>query len=214
MRLCCPICPVRSPSARRSHRSPPTAPAAPAAVATPSRTEARTRSPSCLNQWRTRLAPAPTQCQAVEGGQPRRRGGERGPARREAPRPDHLAPMERIPPPKPRRDRDEPHEAARPDAHGTRLRTPDRRTPGPHRRPQSLYRDRHPRHAARRPTFVRERGSPAISRFVQQGQSDFLCNCAMSSNLRGLCGVSDCWECYRRAPRSIRSRCRSQRHVG
>ena len=50
------------------------------------------------------LTPAPQDCQAVEAINRRRHCPQRGLARIEIPRPRHLAKMERIPPPKPRRD--------------------------------------------------------------------------------------------------------------
>ena len=50
------------------------------------------------------LTPAPQDCQAVEAINRRRHCPQRGLARIEIPRPRHLAKMERIPPPKPRRN--------------------------------------------------------------------------------------------------------------
>jgi hypothetical protein len=52
--------------------------------------------------------------------------------------------MEPVPPPKPRRDQDALHATAGPAAHGTGLRPPGRRPPGPHRRPERLHRARNP----------------------------------------------------------------------
>ena len=62
-----------------------------ALAGTPSRRGAPRRSPLSSDQWRTRLAAAPPERQAVEEGQPRSGSEERGPARRQAPRPDALA---------------------------------------------------------------------------------------------------------------------------
>ncbi len=61
-----------------------------------------------------------------------------------------LATMERIPPPKPRRDEEALRETAGPATHGTGLRPPGRRPSGPHRRPERLHRARHPCHRALR----------------------------------------------------------------
>ena len=54
---------------------------------------------------------------------------------------------------------DELHQAAGSAAHVPRFRPPDRRTPGPHRHPESLHHARHPRHTASRLTSHGETGS-------------------------------------------------------
>ncbi|CUH39894.1 Transposase DDE domain protein [Jannaschia seosinensis] len=50
------------------------------------------------------------------------------------------------------------------------LRQTNRRTPGPHRHPQSLHRPRHPHHATCRLIPTGERGSSAFRRSVQQSR--------------------------------------------
>ena len=85
-----------------------------------------------------------------------------------APRPRALATMERIPPPKPRRDKDALYQVAGPAAHGTGLRPTGRRTPGPHRRPERLHRARNTRHGSCGISPSGERGTSALSRFVHQ----------------------------------------------
>ena len=93
---------------------------------------------------RGRRHSAASKRQALEEGQPRRGGEERGSARHRTRGPHDLAEVERLPPPQPRRNQDELHEAPRPEAHGPRLRPPDSRTPSPHRHPQPLHRTRYP----------------------------------------------------------------------
>src|SRR6056297_1216133 len=76
--------------------------------------------------------------------------------------------MERIPPPKPRRDEDALREAVGAEPHGARLRSPGRRTPGPSRRAERLHRTRHTCHRARGISASGERGSPGCTPFAQQ----------------------------------------------
>ena len=85
-------------------------------------------------------------CLLTNGGQ--RLAAKRGPARGEIPGPRALATMERIPPPKPRRDKDALCEVAGAAPYGAGLRPSARRTPGPHRRPERLHRPRHTRHGS------------------------------------------------------------------
>ncbi len=117
---------------------------------------------------RGRCHPARRNAKPSGEGQPRRRSEERGSARHQAPRPHDLAPMERIPPPKPRRDQDELHEAPRAKAHGPRLRPPDR----PNSKSASPSSTAIPRSASpsHDPSADRrgERGSSAFRRSVQQ----------------------------------------------
>ena len=61
---------------------------------------------------------APQECEAVEVRHRRSHGPKRSPARREIPRPRALATMERISPPKPRRNEDALCETAGPAPHG------------------------------------------------------------------------------------------------
>ena len=96
---------------------------------------------------------------------------ERGAARIEIPRPRDLAKVERLPPPKPRRDEDALREAAGAEPHGTRLRSSGRRTPGPRRRAQWLHRPRHTCHRARGTSGSGERGGPGDTLFAQQSQA-------------------------------------------
>ena len=143
-----------------------------------------------------------TMANALQEGRPRHSPGPagrpRGTARRQTARLGDPADVDRMPPPKPRRDQDDLQEAAQPDAHGRpasasdrrpsgsnrwrhdgwagampRLRPPDRRTPGPHRHPEPLRRTRHPRHAAHRLTSDGERGSAAVTAFAQQGHGTY-----------------------------------------
>ncbi|SLN56798.1 Transposase DDE domain protein [Falsiruegeria litorea R37] len=78
--------------------------------------------------------------------------------------------MERIPPPKPRRNEDALCQTAGPAAHGAGLRPTGRRAPGPHRRPERLHRARHTRHGSCEISPSGERGTSAFSRFVQQSR--------------------------------------------
>ena len=161
MRLCCPNCSTRSRPIRRSAASPPTAPTTPAsatmpsppAALPPSFRPARTPKP-----WKTDHAPV--------------RSRATRPCGFEILRPGHLATMERIPPPKPRRNQDALCQAAGPAPHGAGLRPSGRGVPGPCRRPERLHRARHPRHGGRGISLSGERGTSAISRFVQQGLID------------------------------------------
>src|SRR5690606_10178677 len=86
----------------------------------------------------------------------------------EIPRSCSLATMERIPPPKPRRNEDALCETAGAAPHGAGLRPTGRGASGPYRRSERLHRARHPCHRARGISLSGERGTPAISRFVQQ----------------------------------------------
>ena len=76
--------------------------------------------------------------------------------------------MERIPPPKPRREQNELYQASRPIPDVERLRPAGRRNPDPRRGAQPLHLSRHTRHGARRIGLSGERGSPVTIRFVQQ----------------------------------------------
>jgi hypothetical protein len=116
-------------------------------------------------------APRPSSRPAATPSHGRRRapvrGEERGPSGHRAPRPGHLAEVERLPPPQPRRGQDDLHETAGSAADVPRLRPSDRRAPGPHRHPRPLHRTRPPRPAARRPTSNGERRGPPAGKSAQ-----------------------------------------------
>jgi hypothetical protein len=76
--------------------------------------------------------------------------------------------MERIAPPKPRRDKDALCQIAGSAPHGPGLRPPGRRVQGSCGCAERLHRARHPRHEGRGISLPGDRASPAISRFVQQ----------------------------------------------
>ncbi len=88
---------------------------------------------------------------------------QRGPAGIEIPGPGHLAPMEWVSPPEPRRDKDALRQTAGPTAHGARLRSPSRRAPSPHSHSERLYRARNTRHRGRRMSPLGGRGTLAVS---------------------------------------------------
>ncbi len=83
--------------------------------------------------------------------------------------------MERLSPPKPRREQD----ALRQTPGSAPLRTPvrpsGRRVPGPCCRPQWLHRARHPRHGSRGMSLSGDRDSSAIRRFAQQSRFQRKC---------------------------------------
>lgn len=79
-----------------------------------------------------------------------------------------VATLERIPPPKPRRDQDELHQASRPILDVERLRQAGRRNTGLYRRPKPLHRSWQTRHRGRRINPFGERGSSILNRFMQQ----------------------------------------------
>ena len=87
----------------------------------------------------------------------------RGPESIEIPRPRALATMERIPPPKPRRNQDALCETAGSAPHGARLRPSGRRVPGSCRRSERLHRARHLRHEGHGISLSADRGSPIVS---------------------------------------------------
>jgi hypothetical protein len=95
---------------------------------------------------------------------------KRGPSRIKIPRPCPVATMERIPPPKPRRNEDALYETAGSAAHGAGLRPPSRGASGPYRRAQPLYGARHTRHGSCGISPSGERGNSAFNRFVQQSR--------------------------------------------
>src|SRR5690606_37401148 len=93
--------------------------------------------------------------------------------------------MERLSPPKPRRNEDALCETAGSAPHGAGLRPPGRGVPDPCRRPERLHRTRHTRNSSRGMTPSGERGTLTVSQFVQQS----LCvspreNSSVSSVLR------------------------------
>ena len=118
------------------------------------------------------LAPAPQERQTLEARHrrgarhcPRSNGGQcltpqRDPAHIEACRAHHLATMERVSPPKPRRDQDALRQAPGPAPLRARVRPSDRRVPAPCRRPPTAS----PRSASlsRKPwdNSLRGRGNP------------------------------------------------------
>jgi len=81
-----------------------------------------------------------------------------------------VAKVDRLSPPKPRRDENELRQTPRPRSHGARLRPAGCRAPSPDRGAQSLHRPWHTYHRARRISPSGERGSPLKPRFVQQSQ--------------------------------------------
>lgn len=101
------------------------------------------------------------------------RGGhrpERSPAHVEIPWPRNLAKMERLPPPKPRRDEDALREALGAEPHGTRLRSLGCRNPSPSRRAQRLHRARHTCHGAHGISVPGERGGTGFTFFARQSR--------------------------------------------
>src|SRR5690606_19447609 len=80
--------------------------------------------------------------------------------------------MERLSPPKPRRNEDALCETAGSAPHGAGLRPPGRGVPDPCRRPERLHRTRHTRNSSRGMTPSGERGTLTVSQFVQQSQPD------------------------------------------
>ena len=121
----------------------------------------------------------------------RKHGGpKRGPVRIKVPRSCPLGTMERIPPPKSRRNEDALPEAAGAEPHGTRLRSPGRGTPGPSRRAERLHRARHTCHRARRISASGVRGSPSFTLFAQQSPSD-----DPFKQTSGLCPITGCARC-------------------
>lgn len=94
-----------------------------------------------------------------------------------------VATMERIPPPKPRRNEDALREAAGTTPYGKRLRPPGRGASGPYRRSERLHRARHPCHRARR-ISLSGKGEPR--------PSPDLCNRAVQSELINVLIILDC----------------------
>jgi len=158
-RTCYPICSARSRRTRRLAASRQTAP---------------TTRASAMMQSRV-AAPMPSSHPAKmrSHGRPSRRcrPAKQGPAGLQIPRPGPLATMERIPPPEPRRNEDALCQTAGPDAHGAGLRPSSCRTPGPYCCAERPHRARHPCHRGRGIGPSGERGTPTISRFVQQSLS-------------------------------------------
>ena len=97
-----------------------------------------------------------------------RLAAQRGPSGIEISGPCTLATMERIPPPKSRRNQDALCETARPAPHGAGLRPSGGRVPGSCGRSERLHCARHPRHTGHGISLSGRRGSPAVSRFLQQ----------------------------------------------
>lgn len=120
---------------------------------------------------RRRRHSAPQECEALEGRHRRCSCAQRSAAGVKTPRPRAVATMERIPPPKPCRDENALCETAGSAAHGPRLRPSGRRVPGPCCRPERLHCARHPCHESRGISLSGRRGSPAVSRFVQQSRN-------------------------------------------
>ena len=108
--------------------------------------------PKCHDAIAARGAAAiihPQERQALEA-RHRRGGSPTRSAHIEARREDHLATMERLSPPKPRRDQDALRQAAGSAPVRTRLRPTGRGVPGPCRRPERLHRARYAHHGSRR----------------------------------------------------------------
>ena len=112
--------------------------------------------------------PAPQERQALEARHPWSDRTKRSPPRIPALRADPLATMERVSPPKPRRDQDALRQALGPTPDRQRLRPSGRRVPSPRRRAERLHRARHTRHGSRGMSLPGERGTSAIRRFAQQ----------------------------------------------
>jgi hypothetical protein len=83
-------------------------------------------------------------------------------------RPDHLATMERLPPPKPRRNQDALRQAAGTATVRAGLRPSGRRVPGACGRLERLHRPRHTHHRGHGISLSGERKTLALSRFVEQ----------------------------------------------
>jgi hypothetical protein len=141
-RPCCSSCSTRSRPNRRSPPSPPTVPSAPESATCH-------RCPRCRSHH-----PSPQERQTLEAQHPGCSYTQRDPAQIETHRPDHLATMERVSPPKPRRDQDALRQAAGSAPLRARVRPRGRRVPGPCRRTQRLHRARHPRHGSRSLTMA------------------------------------------------------------
>ena len=104
---------------------------------------------------------------------------KRSAARQPPLRSRHLATMERLPPPKPRRDEDELLQSARGEDRLARFRAPGRRASHPRRGAQPLHRPRHARNATRGMNLSGERGNSSVRRVVQQSR------CRKELRLRG-----------------------------
>ena len=111
---------------------------------------------------RCRDHPAPQERQTLEGRQPRSDRAQRGLARIETVGSDDLATMERLSPPKSRRDQDALRETAGPTPEREGLRPSGRRVPNPCGRPERLHCARHAHHRGRGISLSGERGTPAI----------------------------------------------------
>ena len=96
---------------------------------------------------------------------------KRGPASIKIPRSCNLAKLERIPPPKPRRNKDARHETAGPTSHGAGLRPTDRGGPDPLRRHERLHCVWQTCHRNRGMNPSGERETSDISGFAQLSQS-------------------------------------------
>jgi hypothetical protein len=99
-------------------------------------------------------------------------GGSTGPQRSvadlEVSGPCAVEAMERISPPKPRRDENALRQTPGPTPRGARIRPSGGRIPNPDCRAQRLHRTGHTRHRGRGMSLSGERGSTAINLFVQQ----------------------------------------------
>ena len=89
---------------------------------------------------------------------------KRSPPRITALRADHLATMERLSPPEPRRDQDALRQTTWPAADRPGLQPSGRRVPGPCRRAERLHRARHTHHGSRGMSLSGERETPTIRR--------------------------------------------------
>ena len=140
-RRCCQACCRRSPRTSRSPRSLPTAPmtAAPAAMPSPAGAPKPLSRPGATPSFGRRTAVGrgreikPSARSSAWAG----RSGASGAAITASGRVETKMNCAKL---------------ARSEAHGARLRAPNRRAPGPRRHPRPLYRPPHPRHVARRLT--------------------------------------------------------------
>jgi len=115
--------------------------------------------------------PAAQERQAMEARHSRRDRAQRGLACIQTLRPDDLATMERLPPPKPRRNQDALRQTAGPASGRAGLRSSGRGVPGQGRHHERLHRPWRTRHRGRGISLSGDRVRPAIRRFVQQSHS-------------------------------------------
>ncbi|SEN99510.1 hypothetical protein SAMN05216227_10381, partial [Pseudorhodobacter antarcticus] len=128
--------------------------------------------------------------QAMETRHSWRDRAERGPPRVETLRPDDMATMERLSPPKPRRNKDALCQTAGSAPYGAGLRPSGRGVPSSCCRPERLHHSRHAHYRSRGISLSGDRGTLTVRPFVQQ--SPFLppnrigsmANIAVSTQIR------------------------------